>query len=75
MKLTEKEIQNLEEKFPYIAQTSAKQAQWETLSSGSSVLMVEDGEIIEMFPDGRKVLIKKIEPHISLKKGTKFEIK
>jgi hypothetical protein len=75
MKLTEKEIQNLEEQFPYIAEASARQAYWEALSSGSSVLVVENEEVVEVFPNGRRVAIQKIEPRISIKKGTKFEIK
>lgn len=74
MKLTEKEIQNLEEQFPYIAEASARQAYWEALSSGSSVLVVENGEVVEVFPDGRREIIEKVEPDILIKKGTKFEI-
>ncbi len=74
MKLTEKEIQNLEEQFPYIAEASARQAYWEALSSGSSVLVVENGDVVEVFPDGRRKIIEKVEPDIFIKKGTKFEI-
>lgn len=74
MKLTEKEIQNLEEQFPYIAEASARQAYWEALSSGSSVLVVENNEVVEVFPDGSRKIIEKVESDISIKKGTKFKI-
>lgn len=75
MKLTEKEIENLEEQIPLIAEVSAKQAYLETLAFGHSVLVVENDQIFQIFPDGRRVLIQKIEPRILIKKGTKFEIK
>ena len=75
MKLTEKEIQNLEECFPYAAEHSVRQAYFEALSSGSSVLVVENSELVEVFPDGSRKVIEKIAPHISVKKGTKFEIR
>jgi plasmid stabilization system protein ParE len=75
IKLTEKEIQNLEEQFPYIAEASARQAYFDALSSGSSVLMVENSKLVEVFPDGSRKVIEKIAPHILVKKGTKFEIR
>jgi len=73
-KLTEQEIQNLEEQFPYVAETSIKQAYFNALSCGSSVLAVENDELVEVFPDGKQKLVRKIEPNISVKKGTRFEI-
>jgi len=75
MKLTEKEIQNLEEQFPYIAETAARQAYFNALSSGHSVLVSEDAKLVEVFPDGNRKIIGQVEPRISIKKGTKFEIK
>jgi len=72
--LSEDEIINLEEQFPYIAETSVKQAYFEALSSGSSVLIAENDELVEVFPSGKKRVIKKIDPRISIKKGAKFKI-
>lgn len=72
--LKEKEIQNLEEQFPYIAETSVKQAYFNALASGNSVLVVENGELVEIFPSGEKKVIRKIEPHILVKKGTQLKI-
>jgi hypothetical protein len=75
MKLAEKEIQNLEEQFVSVARTSTDQASWAALSSGHSVLKVKNGELVKISPDGTSELIQKIEPHIFVAKGTKFEIK
>ncbi|MDX2083385.1 MAG: hypothetical protein SFV53_05325 [Rickettsiales bacterium] len=75
MKLTEKEIQNLEKEIPNLADTAFRQAYFNALSSGSSVLIVENSEVVRIFPDGKKELVQKIEPHFLIKKGTKFEIK
>ncbi|MBU6141104.1 MAG: hypothetical protein KGP29_06095 [Proteobacteria bacterium] len=70
--LTEREIQNLEEQFPYFAETSIRQAFFDALSSGNSVLIVENGELVEVFPDGEKKRIRKMEPRVSVVKGTRF---
>ena len=73
--LIEKEIQNLEEKIPYVVETSIKQAYFNALSSGNSVLAIDDkNNLIEVFPDGSEKLIKKVEPNVVIKKGTRFEI-
>lgn len=72
-KLTESEIQNLEEQFPYIAETSVKQAYFDALSSGNSVLIVENNNLIEVFPDGTKKIIKEMAPRVMVQKG-RFDI-
>ncbi|NDA91376.1 MAG: hypothetical protein EBY20_10870, partial [Alphaproteobacteria bacterium] len=64
MKLTEKEIQNLEKEIPNLADTAFRQAYFNALSSGSSVLIVENNELVEIFPDGSRKVIKKNEPDI-----------
>lgn len=74
MKLTEKEIQNLEEQFPYLAESTLRKTYFEVLSSGNSVLVAENGELVEIFPDGSRKVIEQIEPDIFVKKGTKFQI-
>ena len=67
MKLTEKEIQNLEKEIPNLADTAFRQAYFNALSSGSSVLIVENNELVEVFPDGSRKVIKKNEPDILFK--------
>jgi hypothetical protein len=73
-KLTEKEIQNLEKEIPNLADTAFRQAYFNALSSGSSVLIVENNELIEVFPDGSKKVIKKNEPDILFQDKISFKI-
>ena len=73
-KITEKVIQNLEEKIPEIAKDLAKHAYLKALASGSSVLIAQNGDLIEVYPDGKRKVLQKIEPQISAKKGVKFKI-
>ena len=75
MKLTEKEIQDLEEQIPYVAEVSAREAYSSTLALGHTVLIIEDGKLIQVFPDGNKVFIENVEPKIKIQKGIKFQIK
>jgi hypothetical protein len=74
MKLTEKEIQNLEKEIPNLADTAFRQAYFNALSSGSSVLIVENNELVEIFPDGSRKVIKKNEPDILFKDKISFKI-
>ncbi len=74
MKLTEKEIQNLEKEIPNLADTAFRQAYFNALSSGSSVLIVENNELVEVFPDGSRKVIKKNEPDILFKDKISFKI-
>lgn len=56
----EKSLQYLEEHIPELANLAFKQAYWQALAAGSSVLEVENGSIVEIFPDGTRKHIKKI---------------
>jgi hypothetical protein len=69
-KLDEKTIDHLEAHIPELAEAAAKQAYWQTLASGSSVLIAENGELTEVFPDGKKKSVVKIEPFVKVRKGT-----
>jgi hypothetical protein len=60
MELTDQMIDFLESHFPELMATATKQAYWQTLASGQSVLIAEAGNLIEVFPDGTKKIIKKI---------------
>lgn len=72
MKLNEKSMRYLEEKIPELAEMALKQAYWNALSSGRSVLESKNGTLIEVFPDGTEKKIKKLEPWIPVKKGQRF---
>jgi len=58
MKVTEKAIQFLEEHIPELADAAVRQAYWQALVSGSNVLEVEDGALIEVSPDGTRKVVK-----------------
>lgn len=59
----EKMIDYLEQHIPEMAQAAVKQAYWQALASGSSVLVGENGVINEVFPDGTVRFVKNIAPH------------
>lgn len=68
-KLDEKTIEYLEQHIPELADAATKQAYWQTLASGNSVLVAENGELREVFPDGTIRFVKKIEPSVKISKG------
>ena len=74
MTLNEESITYLEEHIPELAEVAFKQAYWAALASGSSVLISEEGNLVEVFPDGKKKLIKRLPPSTPVKRGQKLEI-
>ena len=58
--LTEKELDFLEQQIPVLAETATKQAYWQTLASGDSVMIAENGQLIEISPDGSRKVLKEI---------------
>jgi hypothetical protein len=75
MSLSEKAIDFLEQHIPEQAVMALKLAYLKALASGSSVLICEDGHLIEQFPDGTKKIIKKIELPTRVRSGQKWDIK
>ena len=74
MSINEKSMIFLEEHIPDLAIAAVKQAYWQALASGSSVLMCEAGNLIEIHPDGTRKIIKKLSPPIYVTKGQRFKI-
>lgn len=68
---TEESIRFLEEHIPDLAGAAFVQAYWQSLADGSSVLTVEDGAIVEVFPDGSRKFIKNISLPIPATPGQK----
>lgn len=60
MALTEKELDFLEQQIPELAETATRRAFWETLASGDSAVIVENGAIVEVKPDGTRTILKEI---------------
>lgn len=75
MALSEEEISYLEEHIPELAEVAFKQAFWAALAAGSSVLIrSKNGDLVEVFPDGREKFVKHLPPSIRVVQGQKFEI-
>ena len=68
---TEKTLCYLEEHIPELADAAFKQAYWQALAAGSSVLEVENGTIVEVFPDGTRKFVKHIDPATPVTPGQK----
>ena len=75
MKLSEKALDYLEEHIPELAEVAFKQAYWAALASGSSVLVSENGKLMEVFPDGTRKFVKKLPSWIPVKRGQKLELR
>jgi hypothetical protein len=58
----ENNIEMLELQFPSISGSAFAAARQQHLDSGNSVLQSEAGQIFEVFPDGRRVFVKSIDP-------------
>ncbi len=65
---TEKELDFLESHIPDLANSAIKKAYLDALSAGLSVTKVIDDKIYEVFPDGSKKFIKKINPAVKIDK-------
>lgn len=74
MKFTEKTMRFLEEHIPELAELAVKQAYWNALASGNSVLECENGIIMEIHPDGTRKIIKKLTPPKKITVGQRLEI-
>lgn len=74
MTLSEEAISFLEEHIPELAGVAFKQAYWAALASGSSVLISENGNLVEVFPDGKQKFIKRLPPATPVTRGQRLEI-
>jgi hypothetical protein len=71
----ENNIEELERQFPAVSGMAFATAREQVLASGNSVLQSEQGHIYEVFPDGRRVLVRNIEPPIPSVAGRKITIR
>lgn len=74
MTLSEEAMCFLEEHIPELADVAFKQVYWAALASGSSVLISEKGNLVEVFPDGKQKFIKRLPPSIPVTRGQRLEI-
>jgi hypothetical protein len=73
--MSDQDIQQIESQFPAMSGSAFAAAREHVLASGQSVLQSQDGIIYELFPDGRKVAVKEIEPPTSVVCGSIFTIR
>lgn len=71
----ENNIEILEGQFPAVSGSAFAAAREQVLASGQSVLQSEGGYIYEVFPDGHRVQVKKIEPPTPVVSGRKITIR
>lgn len=74
MDMTEESIQYLEKHIPILADAAVKQAYWQALATGSSVLICEDDVMVEIFPDGTRKVLKQLEPQTIATLGQCLEL-
>ena len=74
MSMTEESMRFLEEHIPDLADAAVKQAYWQALATGSSVLVSEEGALIEIFPDGTRKVLKQLEPQTAVTLGQRLEL-
>ena len=73
--MSDYDIQTLESQFPTVSGSAFAAARDRVLASGQSVLQSQDGVIYEVFPDGRRVPVKHIEPPTQFVAGSVFIIR
>lgn len=71
----EDDILQLESQFPAVSGSAFAAARERVLASGQTVLESENGFIYEVFPDGRRVLVKQIEAPTPVAPGSKITIR
>ena len=71
----ERQLQDLESRFPLASGEAFSAARAQVLASGQSVLQTEGGFIVRVFPDGRKQRLKPVEAPIPVTPGTIFTIR
>lgn len=73
MTTTDNSLQT-EDQIPALAEQATKLAYAEALSAGRSVLVVKDGFLVEVFPDGRINQIREVPPSTPVTPGQVVQI-
>lgn len=74
MSTQEQAISYLEEHIPELANAATKQAYWQALASGSSVLERANDSLVEAFPDGSRKIIKPLPAQTPTQPGQRLKI-
>jgi len=73
--MSDHDIQQLESEFPSLSGRAFAAARQSVLASGQSVLQTEGAFVVRVYPDGRKEVVKQIEPSTAVISGTIYTIK
>jgi hypothetical protein len=73
--MSDQEIEKLENQFPAVSGSAFAAARKKVLESGQSVFQSENGVIYEVFPDGNRREVKKIEPPTHIKEGSIYKLR
>ena len=73
--MSDQDIQQLESQFPTLSGRAFASARQSVLDSGQSVLETQGAFVVRVFPDGRKEVVKQIEPSTPVKIGSIYTIK
>jgi hypothetical protein len=73
--MSDADIQVLESQFPAVSGQAFAAAREQVLASGQSVLQSEGGFVFRVYPDGRKEVVKEIEPPTWVKTGTIYTLR
>lgn len=74
MRPSEESLTFLETQIPELAEAAMRQAYWEALNSGSSVLEYAESVLVEVFPDGRRVQHKSLPVQQQVTPGQRLNL-
>jgi len=72
--MSDQEIQQLENQFPALSGQAFAAARQRVRQAGQTVLQSEGDVVVRVFPDGTKEIVKRIDPPIAVRRGTKVDI-
>lgn len=74
MRVNEVKLALVEDDIPRLAPQATKRARAQALSSGSKVLEVVNGRLVEQRPDGSRLVLRRVEQRRVVKKGSKISL-
>lgn len=73
--LNEKAMRALESSIPELASGAVRQAYVRALASGSTVVEVINGQLVESRPDGSHKVLKQLAPPIHVQPGSRRRVR
>lgn len=73
--MSDEEIKQLEDQFPSLSGKAFSAARERVRAAGQTVLQSEGNNLIRLFPNGRKEIVKQLDSPIRVNLGEKFIIR